>query len=235
MGKFNVLRSLVLAALSPACVSQSCTYYGQSELWVLQNPTSSGSQSCTVTCSAAGGTCADGDWGVHSLADINTALSAAGASSCSTYHGAWNFDHRPTVSTTASGQWGPGRCFVNSGGRSICSATYGVEEARLCRCTCDVAPAPPSVQVCPAENTACLNDIECVRVSTALQEDLEAKVSAFSGMEVFREVGAAVDAAADDSGCCDNDLCAELCTLPLAAARAQPHAVRAAPTCRQTG
>ena len=38
--------------------------------------------------------------------------------------------------------------------------------------------------------------------------DFVAKVAAFSDIEVYEEFGVAMDEAADDSGCCDNDLCA---------------------------
>ena len=92
-----------------------------------------GRKSCTATCTEAGGTCSDGEWGVHSLDAMNMALVAAGESPCTSYHGAWNFAHRPTVSTTAVDH-GPGRCYVQRGGDSTCSSTYGDEEARLCKC-----------------------------------------------------------------------------------------------------
>ena len=95
--------------------------------WVLQ--TTAG-DTCTATCAAVGGTCADGDWGVDSEATMNAALAAAGASGaarCSVY-GARSYDYAPYVAPSS-----PGFCRYYTG-VSTCSASIRAAALRLCKC-----------------------------------------------------------------------------------------------------
>ena len=90
-----------------------------------------------------------------------------------------------------------------------CSYTYSsVSEA-------SEAFSTVSFSSCADEAIACSNSTACTSSANAWSADTLLKMEGMvnNALEFLEGVGAAIDESADDSGCCDDGLCAALCAL----------------------
>jgi hypothetical protein len=80
---------------------------------------------------------------------------------------------------------------------------------------------------CASEAAACLADATCVSLLT----DMAGSIPAVETMQELNDLGANVDAAADDSGCCAHELCSAYCTrAPCSGARVHASRLALVPT-----